>query len=54
MIVVSFEQWLVTLRRCAERHGVELDANDARHRYFYDVGNTPYGTVMEILEFGYN
>lgn len=51
---VSFDEWMKTLRSCAERHAVELDKEDDKHRYFYDVGNTPWGTVIEIREFGYN
>jgi hypothetical protein len=54
MPAVSFDQWMKTLRACAKRHGIELKGSAQDHRVYYDNGDTPYGAVLQIKEFGYD
>lgn len=53
MNFVTFEQWMEILKRCAERYNIVLKSEACAHRNFYDSGDTPYGAVMIIRDFGY-
>lgn len=53
MNYVSFDEWLAALRRCAQSYGVELSDRDMAHYDYYDRGDTPYGAITMIRDFGY-
>jgi hypothetical protein len=53
MASVTFEEWLRQLRHHVCLYRVNLRDSDDEHRIFYDCGDTPFGAVMVIRQYGY-
>ena len=51
---VTFEEWVSTLRKSAEKKSIELSTNNEAYRKNYEQGETPKGTLSLIIEFGEN
>ena len=48
MIVVTFEKWLITLKKCAAKRGIKLPKSDLYYRFYFDNNDTPLGAVYQI------